>query len=637
VFGSVGLSDDFLELDWPSDPQVSPGGTLVAWSAAPYGDEGEHPDGALWLASIDASVPARRLTWAPGRSERPRWAPDGRSLAFRSDRRKRGVLGLYLLRLDGGDAEPLYVSERDVEHYAWSPDGTALALVVADDLGAQEQLRQQKGDQAEVYGERWPYARLRVLDLASREVRDVAGGEFHVSEAAWSPDGSRLAYLRQPTPTLDARADAVLVVTAVGGRPDATICPGPEASDLAWPFEHQIMYSAPADGLTQSGQVIWSVDPSGGVPQVIAPTPGEEACGLRALTQPDHPVVVALARGLDNELEVMTAATAREPLRIACPQWWTDATLAWTEHAPMLALTGGNGTEPGEVWAGPIGALRRLSRHHDVLADVRLGRQEAFRWAAPDGLELDGLFVLPADAGTGPHPTIVLIHGGPYWRWDRRCHLHPLGWVQWLATAGYAVLAPNPRGGLGHGHQFAASVRSDVGGADYTDVIAAVDTAVERGLADPDRLGIGGWSQGGYMTAWAITQTDRFKAGIMGAGISDWNMLTLTGDLPRFEAELAGSRPWDGPRPHNAASRSPISFAKQVTTPLLILHGQHDERVPVSQATGFHRALLDLGATAELVIYPHEPHGIRRRSHQSDMLRRVRDWYGRWLRDTSPD
>ena len=181
------------------------------------------------------------------------------------------------------------------------------------------------------------------------------------------------------------------------------------------------------------------------------------------------------------------------------------------------------------------------------------------------------------------------------------------------------------------------SVRGDVGGADYADVMAAVDVAIERGLADPDRLGIGGWSQGGYMTAWAITQTDRFKAGIMGAGISDWNMLTLTSDLPHFDAEPAGSRPWDGPGPHNAARHSPISFTKQVTTPLLILHGRDDERVPVSQAIGFHRALLDYGATAELVIYPNEPHGIRRRNHQRDMLRRVRDWYDRWLRDASPE
>jgi len=209
--------------------------------------------------------------------------------------------------------------------------------------------------------------------------------------------------------------------------------------------------------------------------------------------------------------------------------------------------------------------------------------------------------------------------------------------VQWLAAAGYAVLAPNPRGGLGHGHEFAARVRGDVGGADYADVMAAVDAAIERGLADPDRLGIGGWSQGGFMTAWAITQTDRFKAAVMSAGVSDWGMLTLTGDSPHFEAELSGSRPWDGPGPHRAAARSPISFAMRVSTPLLILHGHEDARVPVSQAVGFHRALRDQDATVELVIYPREPHLVHERSHQRDMLRRVRAWYDRWFRDATAD
>ena len=281
--------------------------------------------------------------------------------------------------------------------------------------------------------------------------------------------------------------------------------------------------------------------------------------------------------------------------------------------------------------------LRRLSRHHESLSGGRFGRQQEFRWTAPDGLELDGLFVYPANDAAGPHPTVVLIHGGPYWRWDRRCHLEPGDWVQWLAAAGYAVLAPNPRGGLGHGHEFAARVRGDVGGADYADVMAAVDAAIERGLADPDRLGIGGWSQGGFMTAWAITQTDRFKAAVMGAGVSDWGMLSLTGDLPHFEAELSGSRPWDGPGPHRAAARSPISFAKRVSTPLLILHGHEDARVPVSQAVGFHRALRDQDATVELVIYPREPHLVHERSHQRDTLRRLRAWYDRWFRDATAD
>ncbi|HEY8291350.1 MAG TPA: prolyl oligopeptidase family serine peptidase, partial [Thermomicrobiales bacterium] len=166
----------------------------------------------------------------------------------------------------------------------------------------------------------------------------------------------------------------------------------------------------------------------------------------------------------------------------------------------------------------------------------------------------------------------------------------------------------------------------------YRDIMAAVDAAIARGIANPERLGIGGWSQGGFMTAWAVTQTDRFKAGVMGAGVSDWNMMTMTSDMPTFEAALGGDRPWDGPGPHNAARLSPISYAKNATTPLLILHGKNDARVPVTQAIGFARALREQEVPVQFVTYPREPHGVRERAHQRDILRRVRAWYDRWLK-----
>jgi dipeptidyl aminopeptidase/acylaminoacyl peptidase len=229
-------------------------------------------------------------------------------------------------------------------------------------------------------------------------------------------------------------------------------------------------------------------------------------------------------------------------------------------------------------------------------------------------------------------PTVVLVHGGPYGRWGHSFHLGWGDWAQWLALAGYAVLMPNPRGGMGHGERFAAAARGDVGGADYRDVMSAVDAAVERGIADPERLGIGGWSQGGFMTAWAVTQTRRFRAGVMGAGVSDWGMMAATSDLPDFERDLGGSAPWDGVGPHRHAELSPISFARAVTTPVLILHGQRDERVPLSQAIAFHRALRERDVPCQLVVYPREPHGIGERAHQVDLLKRVRAWYDRWLR-----
>jgi dipeptidyl aminopeptidase/acylaminoacyl peptidase len=262
------------------------------------------------------------------------------------------------------------------------------------------------------------------------------------------------------------------------------------------------------------------------------------------------------------------------------------------------------------------------------LAEVEWGPQERLAWRAADGLELDGVLILPPGRtrADGPFPLVMLLHGGPYWRSGDDLQL---GWGlpgQWLATAGYAVFFPNPRGGLGHGAEFARTVRGAVGVADWPDVESGLDRLVDEGVADPERLALGGWSQGGYMTAWGVTQTARFRAGVMGAGVSDWGMMVAESDVPTFEASLGGSAGWEGPGPHRHDELSPISFAHRVTTPTLILHGEQDERVPIGQARFFARALRAHGVELELVSYPREPHGIGERNHLLDLLSRWREW-----------
>jgi dipeptidyl aminopeptidase/acylaminoacyl peptidase len=250
-------------------------------------------------------------------------------------------------------------------------------------------------------------------------------------------------------------------------------------------------------------------------------------------------------------------------------------------------------------------------------------------------LEIDGLLILPPgrSRADGPFPLITLVHGGPYGRFADALQLSWSPSGQWLAAAGYAVFLPNPRGGLGHGNDFADRVAGAVGKEDWGDIVSGLDRLLEQGVADPDRLGIGGWSQGGFMTAWAVGQTDRFRAAVMGAGVSDWAMMLAEGDLPSFEVLLGGSAAWDGPGPHRHAELSPISYAHRVKTPVLILHGERDERVPVSQGRFFARALRRHNAPFELVVYPREPHGLKERNHQLDAIRRTRAWFDRWLRE----
>ena len=262
--------------------------------------------------------------------------------------------------------------------------------------------------------------------------------------------------------------------------------------------------------------------------------------------------------------------------------------------------------------------------------DIEWGTQSRISYQASDGLELDGLLILPP-VGIGPFPLVTIVHGGPYDRYADQFALHWFPSGQWLALAGYAVFLPNPRGGQGRGHEFATAVTAAVGQEEWTDILTGVDLLVADGVADPRRLGICGWSHGGFMTAWAIGHTDRFAAAVMGAGVTDWGMLVGSGEWAMFEAALGGSTGWEGVGPHRHDELSPISYAANVHTPVLIVHGAADTNVPIAQSEYFHRALRHYGTVHEFVVYPREGHSFRDRGHQLDQLRRTRAWFDRWL------
>jgi dienelactone hydrolase len=299
------------------------------------------------------------------------------------------------------------------------------------------------------------------------------------------------------------------------------------------------------------------------------------------------------------------------------PAWW-QADGCW--HLAYLAMP-----EPyGGDAVYDVAVSAAAAEHRDLTAGMAVCPTELAQVAdgPPLALFADGLdtaiYRLDPDllrfgcvsAPDGPFPLITLVHGGPDARYADQFMLAPHSPGQWLATAGYAVFLPNPRGGVGHGRDFAATVARSVGGSEWSDIISGIDLLIAEGIADPDRLGIGGASHGGFMAAWAIGQTDRFKAAMMAAGISDWGMLVATGEGGTLEAELSGSCGWEGTGPHPHDQVSPISFASKIRTPVLIVHGEDDTNVPVSQAIYLRRALSWYGAEHELVIYPREGHGF---------------------------
>jgi dipeptidyl aminopeptidase/acylaminoacyl peptidase len=630
------------------DLQIAPDGARLVYSLAPAGKRDEHATSALWLAPVDGSAPPRQFTAGTANDHAPRWSPDGTQIAFLSDRGTRGTDQLYVIMADGGEARALtaITNKNPVQSFAWSPGGGHLVFTSADEPTEDDARREKERDDADVFGARWPYARLRLLSVATGEISTLVGGQQHVAEMAWSPRGTEIAYCAWQTPALESRDhETIIAHVALAGGDPRIVCRFPCAVDsIQWPSDgERLLFQAPVAVKSQSSRAVYGVAATGGEPRQLAL--GDDRCAAGLYQPPGSArLLVGVGVGLETHVCWLDSTTgALDPLfTVGSPDdraglsSWTACVVPGGET--VMGMVRSAGDQPWEVWAagpnraGKTPSWQQVSAHHQELAGITWGRQEPFFWTAPDGLELDGVLVRPTgDAAASPVPTVVLVHGGPYGRWELGWHVGWADWAQWLALAGYAVLLPNPRGGFGHGESFAAAARGDVGGADYGDVMAAVDIAVARGIADPERLGIAGWSQGGFMTAWAVTQSTRFKAGVMGAGVSDWGMMVMTSDVPDFERELGGSAPWDGTGPHRHTALSPITFASAVTTPMLILHGQNDARVPLSQAIGFHRALRERQVASELVVYPREPHAISERAHQIDLLRRVRSWYDRWL------
>ncbi len=639
--------EDFAALRDVDEPNILPDGNFVAYVVKTADMEKDKLVGNLWLAKWDGSE-NRPLTFGNKGVSHPRWSQDGKWIAFLSGREDENEIDqLWILPIGGGEAEKLTDTKGGVEDFAWSPDSKRIVLVVHDpDPREPEKKEKEKKTVPPLVIDRFffkkdidgyltdRYSHLKLLDLTSRKIELLTSGHHDDMLPAWSPNGGEIAFVtkRGDDPDRTENWDVYVIATHSGAK-ERQLTTSPEADP------HPDWESAPA--WSPDGK--WIAYIHGGDPKKI-----EYAV---------HKLAVIPAAG--GAAKILTANLDRNVVE---PHWSADgksvfviveddgaenlARVSVDDGVPQIVCGGrrkvtaydvsrdgktivraSTPDRPFEIFAAENGELRCLTKQNDAfLSQVKLAPGEETKFKSADGTEVHGFLVRPVDAAAGRSPALLRPHGGPQSQYAAEFDFEN----QLFAANGYAVIMPNPRGSTGRGEKFAMGIYADWGHRDVEDDLAAVDDAVARGLADPDRLGVGGWSYGGISTNYIIAKTTRFKAATSGASIS--NVLAGYGTdqyIRDYEAELGS--PWKNVEAWIRLSY-PFLHADRIKTPTLFLCGQNDFNVPLLNTEQMYQALRSLGVPTELVIYPGQFHGLKKPSYVIDRYKRYLDWYAKWIR-----
>ena len=656
---SKGLDEsDIMRLKSVGGVAMAPDGARVLYAISAW----EHPnakgDTALgdrherrshvFMVSAAGDAP-RQLTFGERGESQAQWSPDGRTISFVA---ARGTgtgddapkPQIWLLPADGGESRQLTTVRDGVSSYVWSPDGSRIAIVTTDTLTRDQEAKLRRRDDPKVYEDDFRLNHIWVVDVASGKASKVTSGAYTVSGVPnWSPDGKKLGFRASPTPMIrDERGNAYVVDVASLALDAITTTNDAETAPQFSPDGKMLAFTM--------------------LPHEMAP----HKDGIMPRTLRNARVVTfdIATRALTNharaDFDVSPGALRWSP--DGKQLWFTASDRVWNSlyaydlasksyskrtkdvlvqglsansDGSKLAMVLDSPDMPGEVYVqSGSGTPTRITTTNAWLGERTLGASRVISWKSKDGREVEGVLLLPVGYREGARvPLVVSAHGGP-------TGAHTNGFKggtspgQTYAARGWAVLYPNPRGSTGYGEWWMHANTGDWGGGDYRDIMTGVDELIKRGIADSTRMAFEGWSYGGYMTSWVVSQTGRFKAAMMGAGLPSLLSMAGTTDIPGYINTFFGDPQYDGSivnaNIRKYLERSGISYSNNVTTPLLILHGGNDERVPIGQPMEFYRALKDRGKTTELVFYPREGHGFTEYYHQMDRMKREYEWLARF-------
>jgi len=641
--------DDLARIRTVGDPQRSPDGKWVAYTVGSTDADKDKRDTDVWMVSWDGTQQLR-LTSSPESESVPRWSPDGRYLSFLAsrgteDEKKRGAQ-VWLLNRAGGEAEKLTNIKGGASDYVWSPDSKQLVIVSRDEDPADEPEKMEgwkrktkppividryhfKQDR-EGYLKRL-YTHLWLFDVAGRKAEALTSGSYDDSQPSWSPNGRQIAFVSRRGPDPDRSNDSnVFVIEAKpGSQPrQLTTFQGSDSGRPAWSPDGQLIAYLQGDEPRFSAYNLGKlaiIPSTGGPPKLLTEALDRNVSGPVLWTSDGKSLLFLVSD--DREVYAGRTSVAGGPIEKLTTGRRTVSSISVAADGTIALLAGMSG-EISEVHALEGGQLRRLSHQNDSLfGELQLATTEDFTSKSKDGTVVNGLLVKPASFTQGkPCPTLLLIHGGPNgqdqhsFSFDR----------EFFAANGYVVLAINYRGSSGRGSVYQKAIFADWGDKEVMDLLGAIDQAVASGVADPDRLGIGGWSYGGILTDSTIATDTRFKAAVSGAGSG--LQLSMYGHdqyIIQYEQEIG--LPWKAREAWLKIS-FPFFRADRIKTPTLFMGGEKDFNVPIIGGEQMYQALKSQGVETQLVIYPDQFHGLTVPSYVRDRLERYLAWYDKHLK-----
>jgi dipeptidyl aminopeptidase/acylaminoacyl peptidase len=657
--------DDLARVREVRDPQVSPDGQWVAYVVSAIDVKEDKSYAHIWMVSFDGKND-RQITWSQDSEASPRWSPDGKYLAFTSSRPgKTKGNQVWLLDRSGGEAMQLTELKGRLQGYEWSPDSKRLALVIGDpdpeaDLNAPgtpeggvpggpgaaakpkapkpiviDRYRFKQDGQGYLLSGRHSY--IYLFEIESKKLDRLTSSKWDESVPSWSPDGARIAFMsnhaedpdREPSAQVfvaDAKPGAIekslTQASSRGGRsrlewsPDGkwiAFLEGEEKKYGAYGMEHLAIVASDGSGAPTRVKATEDLDRGVSTPRFSAD--GKSISFLVTDDRSVYPGRVNLSGGAVEQL-------MKPPIILS----------GWTSAAGRSAVLSGSDTKHTEIYAVEGSALRQITHQNDALfAELDIAPTEEVNFKSKDGTEVHGLLTYPAGYVKGTRvPLLLRIHGGPNGQDGHSFSFER----QFFAANGYAVLAVNYRGSSGRGMKYSRAIFADWGHYEVEDLQAGVDQVIKMGVADPDRLGVGGWSYGGILTDYMIASDTRFKAGTSGAGTA-FTIAFYGTDQYIIQYDYEIGPPWN-PKAWETYQKIsyPFLHADRIKTPTLFLGGERDFNVPVQGGQQMYQALRSLGIDTQMVIYPNENHGISRPSYVKDRYERYLAWYDKYVKKT---